>query len=426
MGHQPRRWTPLYVGEEADRLWVVLRSIASDLVDNPVHRLSGRTLVNGSAGIAIFFAYLYQAQSGVSLAATQAEDWLAHATQNAAARRWNGAFLTGMPGIEWSRNHLRDRLAGDVDMALNIDVGARVLEQIQGTPHPWPDHFDLMFGLCGQGTYGLATQTAAGTAIAEAAVERLHETAQQTVDGITWLTRPELLPDWQRKRSPSGYFNLGLAHGVPGVVAFLSRAVAKGIAVTTTRTLLRGAVTWILAHRNADPRISVFPNVIPNNRAEDSDANARLAWCYGDLGISTALYWTARTVENLEWEQEALAIARHASVRTPDQSGVKDAMFCHGAAGNGHMFNRLYQATGDPLFGAAARTWFDQVVNFHRPGFGIGGFQSWEGPGVPLGPWLDAPGLLQGSAGVGLALLAAITEIEPEWDRVLLISSSAD
>jgi hypothetical protein len=32
-------------------------------------------------------------------------------------------------------------------------------------------------------------------------------------------------------------------------------------------------------------------------------------------------------------------------------------------------------------------------------------------------------GFLMGAAGIGLALLAAATSVEPEWDRLLLLSS---
>jgi lantibiotic biosynthesis protein len=34
--------------------------------------------------------------------------------------------------------------------------------------------------------------------------------------------------------------------------------------------------------------------------------------------------------------------------------------------------------------------------------------------------WRADPGFLTGSSGVGLALLAAATPVEPEWDRILL------
>ena len=32
------------------------------------------------------------------------------------------------------------------------------------------------------------------------------------------------------------------------------------------------------------------------------------------------------------------------------------------------------------------------------------------------------PGFLEGSAGIGLALLAAVSEVDPGWDRVFLES----
>jgi hypothetical protein len=31
------------------------------------------------------------------------------------------------------------------------------------------------------------------------------------------------------------------------------------------------------------------------------------------------------------------------------------------------------------------------------------------------------PGFIQGAAGIGLALLSAVTDIEPQWDKFLLI-----
>ena len=36
--------------------------------------------------------------------------------------------------------------------------------------------------------------------------------------------------------------------------------------------------------------------------------------------------------------------------------------------------------------------------------------------------WKEEPGFLTGSAGLGLTLLAATTPVEPEWDRILLVS----
>src|SRR5262249_31475514 len=94
-------------------------------------------------------------------------------------------------------------------------------------------------------------------------------------------------------------------------------------------------------------------------------------------------------------------IARRAAQLAPTKANQTDPSLCHGAAGLGHIFNRLHQATGDGSFLDAACYWLGRAVELPLP---------------------EEPGLLQGKAGIGLALLASLGSIEPAWDRVLLLS----
>jgi hypothetical protein len=90
-----------------------------------------------------------------------------------------------------------------------------------------------------------------------------------------------------------------------------------------------------------------------------------------------------------------------------------------------HVFNRLCQATREPLLLDAARTWFARALELRRPGQGIAGFRTW-GPGADGEmTWLVDPTFLTSVAGVGFALLGATTAIEPVWDRLLLLSPVA-
>ena len=56
--------------------------------------------------------------------------------------------------------------------------------------------------------------------------------------------------------------------------------------------------------------------------------------------------------------------------------------------------------------------WFRRTLAFRRPGRGIAGFTAHDGADRSL---------LTGAAGIGLALLAASTAVEPAWDRILLL-----
>jgi hypothetical protein len=80
----------------------------------------------------------------------------------------------------------------------------------------------------------------------------------------------------------------------------------------------------------------------------------------------------------------------------------------------------MFQATGEPRLAEAARSWFERTLAMRRPGRGIGGFEAWQ-PGEARSA---DPGLLTGATGIALALLAATTNIEPLWDRMLLASIS--
>ena len=94
-----------------------------------------------------------------------------------------------------------------------------------------------------------------------------------------------------------------------------------------------------------------------------------------------------------------------------------DTGLCHGSAGLAHIFNRLGQATGDVELVRAARRWYDATLDMHQPGKAVAGFPSRDVDPHGAYRWLASPGFLEGAAGVGLALSAAVGG-EPHWDTV--------
>jgi hypothetical protein len=126
---------------------------------------------------------------------------------------------------------------------------------------------------------------------------------------------------------------------------------------------------------------------------------ARIGWCHGDAGGGAALL-AAAPAAGLEdtWRERALDLCRRAARQAPSGD---DPALPHGAAGLGHIFHRCHHATGEPLFRRRLA------------------------PGTParsIGSTRRRRAAACSGAGIGLALLAATTRVEPAWDRAFLLS----
>src|SRR5262249_49803841 len=144
-----------------------------------------------------------------------------------------------------------------------------------------------------------------------------------------------------------------------------------------------------------------------------SDEHRRLAWGSGDLSVAAALLVAGRGAGLPARGRGGVAIAPRAGPPAPPAAGRRGAGARRAAGAVGRLFSRMYQATGDPALGAAARSWFRRTLDMRQPGRGIGGYQACRPDLGPDAAWVDDPGLLTGAAGVALALLAAITPVEP-------------
>jgi hypothetical protein len=411
----PASWQPILTGEDAVRTAAAVDAIAEALAGWPAFSGDdpfGISLATGEAGLALFFSYLDQARPGAGyddLVAGRLE----RAIDRLAASFHRPGLYQGFTGVAWTIEHLRDREDPDDP---NEEIDRAVLDLLARTP--WDDDYDLTRGLAGLGAYALERWPGPlATACLARTCERLEELAVPQEIGLAWPSSVLDLHPTERSRFPHGMINLGVAHGVPGVLPVLAQAVALGAAPERARGLLRGAVAWMLS-RKLPGGDAVFPDAWgPGAEVRP----VRPGWCYGDPGIALALWVTARAAGEPSWEAEALGIAR-AAARRPPEAGVHDACLCHGAAGLGHLFNRLYQGTGDPGLLAAARAWMRRALDLWQPGRGVGGFVTWGPDAAGEMGWRDDPGLLTGAAGVALALLAAVTPLEPAWDRFLLLS----
>lgn len=413
---------PRLAGHVSDAIADIAEALTSPFSDQrDLHRTV--SLADGLVGPALFFYYLDEAwpRQGYDKKALTLLESTITATENVVTRP---GLYDGLSGVAWLLEHLTGRLI-EPPTPGGPDPGAEVAAVLSSylKRTPWNQDYDLIRGLVGVGVWAIERLPRSGSIESiKSVVQRLDELAVRSDDFITWRTPPERMLPVDAEIYPKGNFNVGVAHGVPGVIGFLGKVQAMNPVASGARELLDGAVKWLLAQRLAPDADSCFPYVVAPGL---QPTPARLAWCYGDLGVAAALLCAARAANEPTWESEALAIAQAAAMRPHEQSRVFDGGLCHGAAGLAHLYNRLFQATNEPLFRAEALAWLERLLAMRQPGKGHAGWNAWR-PGEKAGRnnpdlgWRPDIGLLTGISGIGLALLSAVTSIEPAWDRVLL------
>lgn len=405
-------WRPILSGGERDRAMDVAMEIGTTLYDQGVDPAQP----NANAEAALFLAYLSQVMKDPEVENT-ALLYLDTAIKGVAHARMTPSLFGGFTGVAWSMGQIREIKPKSV----SADSTSRVDEALTAylSHRPWSDHYDLISGLTGIGIYAIEQYPRGGSAkCIEYIVGHLDDLAQVQPDGIAWLTSPQFLSAELQAENPEGVFDTGAAHGIAGVISFIAQAYELGLQRAKCRRLLDGAVNWLLKRRLSKTSDSAFPNWISGGL--DDVRGARSAWCYGDPGISLAVITAALSVEQRTWLAEAVGVARQAARRSEARTGVVDAGICHGAAGLGHIYNRIFQLTGDETVGEAACRWLNIAIDMRQPKRGIAGYSTFDMDMYGQVNWIDDSGFLTGVAGIGLVLLAACAPLEPRWDHILL------
>lgn len=391
-------WRPLLEGEDAERAHQSVAAIASDLA---AIEPEGPGFNAGHAGRAVLGVHL--ARTGDDEAGDRAVDALERAldTVDRIPHPW---FLDGLAGVAWTAAHLADLVDIDEETFGGLD---RLIGRILAADR-WEHEWEYVLGLTGLGVYALERPGPPGDAMLDRIVAHLAARGERTADRVTWRSPPTLLQlEEHRRQNPDGYYNLGLAHGVVGVIILLAEATTRGVAGAPD--LLTGAVAWLREMDSGEPRRR-FPIMIARGIEH---GHQRDGWCYGDQAAAVALVRAGQVLGDPSAIEQGRSVALAVARREPTMA--LDPAFCHGALGRAHMFNRLAQATGDEEIAAAARRWYHETLDLRAEGSGVGGFRFPEGLS-------EAASVLTGSTGVALGLLAAASSVEPGWDRAFLVA----
>ncbi|HSK81651.1 MAG TPA: lanthionine synthetase LanC family protein, partial [Thermoanaerobaculia bacterium] len=231
----PSSWRPLLAGQDLRRAALTaVEAIATDL----------RTLLLPSesvwdlASAALFLTYLTRAtgETGDALAAQTLLETAIDLVGG--AERLPMSLHRGAAGLAWILHHTTRVLGiqGAAEATQSLDE--ELLGYLQG-PGNIDEPYDLLDGLLGLGVYGFES---GNRPLVERVVHRLAARKRVDAESLVWDAPPE---SWERSWSPGGDTNLGLAHGVAGLIAFLAGAMEEGIEPGTVHPLLLDAVHWL-------------------------------------------------------------------------------------------------------------------------------------------------------------------------------------
>jgi lantibiotic biosynthesis protein len=289
---------------------------------------------------------------------------------------------------------------------------------------------DVIQGLSGIGRYALKNLSD----------PRFEEISIKIVRTLVDYTRPlsiekEQVPGWylasndilniyRRSPLPHGNFNLGLAHGVPGILSFLSIALLKGLEVEGQKESIATIANWIKEksfleknHIRWAHNISWEEEVLGQNNPHKK--GCRDAWCYGTPGVSRSLFLAACALKDQKMKAFASQAFRDIFNRSLQEWFLPGPAICHGISGLLLITDQMAQEEGlEDLFAEADK--LEQLlISFYQPEFPFG-FKDSEtrlnGESIEL----NKPGLLEGAAGIFL-VLATLKNPKRKWHLPFLI-----
>ncbi|MET8864826.1 lanthionine synthetase LanC family protein [Nonomuraea sp. NPDC004580] len=357
-------------------------------------------LSRGDAGLALLCAALDEARPGEGWDA-RAHEFLAAGLETAGRPDGSLALFSGRVGYAaavWacSRGGSRYR---DLTEALDAAM-LPLMGSLPGRLPSGPSYYDVVSGISGWVGYLVVRERTPAVDAACSAVTGplVRLLSPRGIDNLGYLLEPG-----------RPVVDLGLAHGVAGVLAALSLLHRR-----TPDRDAAAAVRWGARFLMDHVRDGMWPaRVDLGPRPDDGRRSGGGSWCHGDAGIARALFHAGEALDDADirgFAVDAVRLRCHGPVPVPSPS------LCHGLAGRWLLTAAFAADTGDPVLRSAAAGHAGALLGRFRPQ-SLLGYADVEADGRRV----DNPGLLRGAAGVALALLAAGGEQMPAWPRLLLV-----
>jgi hypothetical protein len=327
----------------------------------------------------------------------------------------NYTFCTGLSGPFWLLNHLNKH--GFLELDMEFITHDFILGAIAQSNYFISDeNFDFLHGSAG--ICNLLVEFVEREDVKvhlSFFVQSLFTLTVQTDKGYSF-------PFFYYHTDPASKLGIdafSLAHGTCALQIILMKIHRAGIEQSKCEELIFQSMAFILNHENSEHISggSLFPAYL-----DGKSFSSRVSWCYGDINIAISLWQCGKYFNNEFWKNKAVEILKYNTQRISNEaSGVVDACLCHGTAGNATMYMRMWEETGEPLLFECAQKWYkaiESMLQFAEDKT-VHGIRTWQGKD---NEWQYLWDLLDGSAGVGLALVSQVQGKPLAWDELMLLS----
>ena len=386
----------------------IIHHIADEIKKNIKQTISSKTdidwgLYTGLLGMIIFLFY-YARWTNKKNDIQIANSFLEYYISNVPLAEIHYSYCSGLSGILVGINHLNKHRFAEISTSLIMPFLSDYMLQIVKSDNA---NFDFMHGTIG---LGIMLRYYDLNAIQK---ELLSQLANHIVvdTNLKWLT----FKDFNTNQFVE---NISLSHGMSSVISYLSMlsSIDKNFK-QEVKSNLNCFVNYILSQKYLN--YQDIGSFFPYTSLKDQVCKSRLAWCYGDLEISIALFNAGLLTNEENWKKEAIKVLSFSTNRLNTiDNGVVDACFCHGTAGISQIYNRLYIMTKIQQFKNASEYWVNETLKYSKFPDGLVGYKTAFGNSL-----FNEYNLLEGIAGIGLSLLASLDRARlSSWDSLFLLS----
>jgi class I lanthipeptide synthase len=290
-------------------------------------------------------------------------------------------------------------------------------------------YYDTIQGISGIGLYYLMNLNSELFAkeLTELVKLSISLTQPIMIDGHTvpgwYLSQKDQFIDLDKQRYPNGNFNLGLSHGIPGIVAFLSIALLHGVRVEGQEEAIERAVLWIQAKRQSHRFSSYWVKCVSFeeeiSELRQNHNHGMDAWCYGSPGVARSLYLAGKALKKEDLKEYALRSFRTIFMRSREEWGLAGPTFCHGISGLLAITTVMAQETLDLELKNQVANLEQLLLQYYQGEYPFG-FRDFEPMKEGSYAQIDKAGILEGASGVLLSLLAVHTSAY-HWRMPFLI-----